>query len=84
MQTDYTSDLFRFEPVEGRPVMTAFDGGSITSDAGALLVGATDRAIGLMDRFGWSDDEPSSPWRRDFPPNSSGAKLRRWNMTIAA
>ena len=28
-----------------------FDGGAITSDAGALLLGSTDRAIGLIDRF---------------------------------
>ena len=51
MQTDCIPDLFGFEPVEGRPVVTAFDGGSITSDAGAMLLGATDRAIGLIDRF---------------------------------
>ncbi len=35
MQTDCISDLFEFVPVEGRPVVAAFDGGSITSDAGA-------------------------------------------------
>ena len=29
----------------------AFDGGAITSDAGALLLGTTDRAIGLVDRL---------------------------------
>jgi hypothetical protein len=29
----------------------AFDGGLITSDAGALLLGATDKAIRLVDRF---------------------------------
>jgi hypothetical protein len=51
MQTDCIPDLFGFVAVEGRPVVAAFDGGSITSDAGALLLGATDRAIGLMDRF---------------------------------
>jgi len=51
MQTDCIRDLFGFEPVEGRPVVAAFDGGSITSDAGAMLLGATDRAIGLVDRF---------------------------------
>ena len=51
MRTDCIPDLFGFEPVEGRPVVAAFDGGSITSDAGALLLGATDRAIGLIDRF---------------------------------
>ncbi len=51
MQTDCISDLFGFEAVEGRSVVAAFDGGSITSDAGALLLGATDRAIGLINRF---------------------------------
>jgi len=43
--------LFGFAPVEGRSVVAAFDGGAITSDAGALLLGATDRAIGLVERF---------------------------------
>jgi len=51
MQTDCISDLFGFEPVEGRLVAAAFDGGRITSDAGALLLGAADRAIGLIHRF---------------------------------
>jgi hypothetical protein len=32
-------------------VEAAFDGGLVSSDAGALLLGATDRAIGLIDRF---------------------------------
>jgi hypothetical protein len=43
--------LFGFAPVEGREVLAGFDGGPITSDAGALLLGATDRAIGMMNRF---------------------------------
>jgi hypothetical protein len=37
-----------FAPVEGRRVAADFAGGAITSDAGALLLGATDRAIGLV------------------------------------
>jgi hypothetical protein len=32
-------------------VEAAFDGGAMTSDAGALLLGATDRAIGLVAGF---------------------------------
>jgi hypothetical protein len=32
-------------------VVASFDGGAVTSDAGSLLLGATDRAIGLVDRF---------------------------------
>jgi hypothetical protein len=43
--------LFGFEPVEGRRVEAAFDGGAMSSDAGALLLGRTDRAIRLLDRF---------------------------------
>ena len=51
MPTDCTPDLFAFAPVEGREVVAAFDGGNISSDAGGLLLGATDSAIRLVDRF---------------------------------
>jgi hypothetical protein len=51
MQTECSKDLFGFAPVEGREVVAGFDGGAITSDAGALLLGATDRVIGMMTRF---------------------------------
>jgi DDE family transposase len=51
MQTECIADLFGFARVEGREVMASFDGGTITSDAGAVLLGATDRAIGLIGRF---------------------------------
>src|SRR3712207_1438276 len=51
MPTDCGSALFEFTRVEGRAVIAGFDGGAITSDAGALLLGATDRAIGLGGRF---------------------------------
>ena len=51
MPTECSADLFGFAPVEGREVVAGFDGGVITSDAGALLLGATDRAIGLTNRL---------------------------------
>ncbi len=51
MPTECSADLFGFARVEGREVVAAFDGGAITSDAGALLLGATDRALGLIDRL---------------------------------
>ena len=51
MPTQCSRDLFGYEVVEGRQVVAAFDGGEVTSDAGGLLLGATDRAIGLVDRF---------------------------------
>ena len=51
MPTECSRDLFGFAAVEGREVVAAFDGGAITSDAGAVLLGATDRAIGMTRRF---------------------------------
>ena len=51
MPTECIPDLFGFAPVEGRAVVAAFDGGAVTSDAGGLLLGATDRAVGLSRRF---------------------------------
>jgi Transposase DDE domain group 1 len=51
MQTECNAELFEFAPVVRREVVGSFDGGAITSDAGALLLRATDRAIGLNKRF---------------------------------
>jgi hypothetical protein len=51
MQTECSATLFEFAPIGRREVVAGFDGGKITSDAGALLLGAADRAIGLVDRF---------------------------------
>src|ERR1700684_1436682 len=51
MPTDCNPALFEFPPVEGRPVVARFDGGAITSDAGALLLGKTDRSCRLTERF---------------------------------
>ena len=51
MQTECSADLFGFARVEGREVVAAFDGGTMTSDAGALLLGAADQVIGLTRRF---------------------------------
>ena len=51
MPTECSADLLGFARVEGRSVVAAFDGGKITSDAGGLLLGATERAIGLVGRF---------------------------------
>ena len=51
MPTECNTDWFGFARVEGRDVVAAFDGGAITSDAGALLLGSTNQAIKLIDRF---------------------------------
>ena len=50
MPTECSAEPFDFGRVEGRLVEAAFDAGLVTSDAGALLLGATDRAIDLVGR----------------------------------
>ena len=61
MLTKCSRDLFGYEVVEGRQVVAAFDGGDATSDAGALLLGATDGAIGLVGRFAGCFDDGQGP-----------------------
>ena len=51
MPTECTPTLFEFEAVERRAVVAGFDGGNITSNAGALLLGQVDRGLGLVRRF---------------------------------
>ena len=51
MPTECSPEPFEFARVEGRAVVAGFDGGAVTADAGALLLGATDRAIRLVERF---------------------------------
>jgi Transposase DDE domain group 1 len=51
MPTECNPTTMLFAPVERRRVAADFDGGAMTSDAGALLLGASDRAIGLVGRF---------------------------------
>jgi Transposase DDE domain group 1 len=51
MQTECTPKLFEFEAVERHSVVAGFDGGNITSNAGALLLGQVDRGVGLVRRF---------------------------------
>jgi hypothetical protein len=53
MQTECNADLFGFAPVERRAVVAGFDGGRMTSDAGALLLGRP------IERSDWSSGLPN-------------------------
>jgi hypothetical protein len=61
MPTECSAALFEFARVEGRSVVAGFDGGKITSDAGAVLLGATDRTVGRIDRFAGCFTDSRSP-----------------------
>ena len=60
MQTECNADLLGFARVEGRAVVAAFDGGTITSEAGAMLLGATDGQLRLIERFAGDPTEAVS------------------------
>jgi hypothetical protein len=51
MQTECSAEPMLFARLDRRELVADFGGGAISSDAGALLLGATDRAIGLVERF---------------------------------
>ncbi len=63
MPTQCSPEPLHFASVENRAVVAGFDGGAITSDAGALLLGATDGAIGLVARFAACFQDARDPER---------------------
>ena len=59
MQTQCSAASFGFQAVEGRSAVASFDGGRLSSDAGALLLGEMDRAVADL---GFARDPPMA-WR---------------------
>ena len=51
MPTRCSATGMAFGRAGGRDLVAAFDGGLVTSESGALLLGATDQAIRLIERF---------------------------------
>jgi hypothetical protein len=51
MPTDCSAKRFEFEAVERKLITANFDGGTLTSNAGGLLLGQLDRGLGLIQRF---------------------------------
>ncbi len=47
MRTECNREAMLFARLDRRDVVADFGGGAISSDAGALLLGATDRAVNL-------------------------------------
>ena len=81
MPAECSPPAMQFARLDGRAVVADFGGGVMTSDAGALLLGATDRAIGLVDRFAacFSDGRGPLVWCTTSPPWwASGCSALRW------
>ena len=51
MQTECIDKTFVFQPLDRRNVVGRFDGGAITSDAGACLLGEVERGTRVIEKF---------------------------------
>jgi|SRR5271157_464285 len=51
MTTECSGKLFEFHPLGGREVRVGFEGGSITSDGGGLLLREVEKRTGIVERF---------------------------------
>lgn len=51
MGTECTNRVFTFQGLQGRRVVAQFDGGRLTSDGGALLLGEVERRVGIVRRL---------------------------------
>ncbi len=80
MHTHCIHDQFGFEGCNGRRVVASFDGGEMTSDAGALLLRHTARAIGLFDQIASCFTDHRSP---GLTVHSVRAMLAQRIMAIA-
>jgi Transposase DDE domain group 1 len=60
--TQCTQSSFEFEPHFRRTVVTDFQGGAMTSDAGALLLRQVDRRMGFLRRLAGCFTDFRSPW----------------------
>lgn len=69
MPTECNPEPMLFARLDRREVVADFGGGTMTSDAGALLLGATDRAINLVERFAgcFSDGRAAERVVHDVP-----------------
>jgi hypothetical protein len=60
--TQCTQSSFEFEAHFRRAVVASFDGGALTSDAGALLLRQVDRKMGFLRRLAGCFTDFRSPW----------------------
>ena len=58
---DFTLPLPGLSPVAGRPVKACFDGGSLSSDAGVLVLREVEGRLGVAERLARCLDDPRDP-----------------------
>src|SRR5712691_13419196 len=84
--TECNQDSFEFEELFSRQVVARFDGGTISSDAGGLLLRETDRRIRLLKRLRDCFRDGRNPARVEHGSNRcwrSAFMHWRWAMKIS-
>lgn len=61
MKTECQARLFELQPLGRRDVVAEFTGGTITSDAGAVLLREVEARTGLLERFASCFDDHRNP-----------------------
>ena len=67
MQTECTSSALAFQGVAGREVIARFDGGTLTSDGGAVLLREVERATNSLGQFAACFTDHLDPTRVTHP-----------------
>ena len=71
MTTPCTAESFLFQALGRREVVARFDGGTITSDAGALLLRETERITGIVRQFAACFTDHRDPHRMESASGGS-------------
>lgn len=80
MRTECTAETLQLQGVAGRAVRARFDGGTLTSDGGAVLLRKVDRATGVLGRFAGCFTDYRDPAR---VTHSVAALVRQRVYTLA-
>lgn len=67
MSTECTTGALPFQGVAGREVVARFDGGTLTSDGGAVLLREVDRATNILGQFAGCFTDHRDPTRVTHP-----------------
>jgi hypothetical protein len=67
MKTPCNQDSFLFPELNSREVVARFDGGTITSDAGGLLLRQVEQATGIVRQFAGCFTDHRDPDRIEHP-----------------
>ena len=67
MSTECTTEALQFQAAHGRNVVANFDGGTLTSDGGGILLREVERATGILRQFGACFTDHRDPARIEHP-----------------